>query len=104
MTQTKNETKNDAKKALWGAYKPDIARSYPDPPVRGRVTAGRDGKEFRPDPGQVDRRHRVDYGIRNWIVHESYERVIELMREEADAAIRDLRAGIDRLQRFIDRN
>ena len=89
---------------VWGAYKPDIRRTYPDPPVRGHVVQGRNGKEFRPEPGQLDRRHRVGYGIGDWIVHESYDHVVELMREEADKAIQDLKAGIDRLQRFIDRN
>lgn len=100
----KNRQPASGQDVLWGAYKPDIRRSYPDPPVRGHVCQGRNGKEFHPDPGQLDKRHRVGYDARDWITDRSYDRVVELMREEADSAIRDMKAGIDRLQRFIDRN
>lgn len=91
-------------KTVWGAYKPDIERSYPDPPVRGRIVDGRRGKEFRPDPDQIDRRHRVEYDIRYWITGTNYDLVVQAMREAADQAIQDMRAGIARLQRFIDNN
>lgn len=90
--------------AIWGAYKPDIFRSYPDPPVRGSIVNGRNGKEFHPEPGQIDKRHHVGYNIKDWITGTSYDTVIQVMRETADEAIKDLRAGIDRLQRFIDNN
>ncbi len=101
--QKKPMRQQAAGQAVWGAYKPDIMRSYPDPPVRGRIVDGRFGKEFRPDPGQ-DCRRKPDYAVRNWITGTSYDTVVEIMRETADEAIKELRAGIDRLQRFIDRN
>ena len=101
----KNGTKHvPAGTPVWGAYKPDIMRSYPDPPVRGRIVDGRFGKEFRPDPGQLDRRRKPRYDLRDWITGTSYDHVVEIMRETADEAIKEMKAGIDRLERFIDRN
>lgn len=96
--------KNIKERPVWGAYIPDIKRAYPDPPVRGKIVQGKRGKEFRPDPGQVDRRHRTGYALEDWITGTSYDMVLQRTREEADEAIKELRAGIDRLQRFIDRN
>lgn len=94
----------DSGPVVWGAYRPDIFRSYPDPPVRGRIVNGKFGKEFRPDPGQLDSRHKVNYNIKDWITGTSYDNVVEIMRETADEAIKALKAGIDRLERFIDKN
>lgn len=93
-----------APRIVWGAYRPDIFRSYPDPPVRGRIVETRRGKEFHPEPAQLDRRHKINYDIKDWITGSSYDNVVEIMRETADEAIKQLKAGIDRLERFIDRN
>lgn len=87
--------------AVWGSYIPDIMRSYPDMPVRGRIVDGKTGKEFR--PLEKMRGHKSPE-LKNWITGSSYDNVVEKMRETADQAIKDLKAGIARLERFIDNN
>lgn len=95
--------KNPAR-PTWGIYIPDIKKSYPNLPVRGRIVKGHHGLEFRPDPGQLDPRNHPGQALHDWITGESYDLVVQKAREEADLAIKDLQAGIDRLRRFIDNN
>lgn len=89
---------------IWGAYKPSIVSTYPDLPVKGRIVNTQRGREFRPDPRQVDRRHHVDHTIRNWITGSNYDLVVQAMRELADKTIQDMKSGIARLDRFIENN
>lgn len=105
MPEKKNQKNRPPREqSLWGAYIPDIQRSYPDMPVKGRVAKGRFGDEFRPDPDQPQPKHKRHPELRNWITGTSYDLVVQKMREEADAAIKELQNGIQRLQRFIDNN
>lgn len=102
-----NRAKHQTPKApdqnhVWGAYIPDIMRSYPDMPVRGVIKNGPHGDMFVPD--YEDNKHRKHPDIKNWITGTSYDLVIQKMRETADEAIKELRAGISRLERFIDDN
>lgn len=113
-TRTKTNTGTPARRpagrqtpkpvTTWGAYIPDIVRSYPDPPVRGNIMPGKYGKEFRPDRNAPKPKHQLDYALKNWITGPSYDTVVERMREEAYTAIQDKRAEIARLERFIDNN
>ncbi len=99
-----NSQKARTQPQVWGAYVPDIVRSYPDPPIRGAIIENRGRKEFRPGRNEPKPKHRLDYGIRNWITSPSYDMVICRMRETADEAIKEKKAEIARLQRFIDNN
>lgn len=87
---------------IWGAYIPDIMRSYPGTPVRGIIKNGPHGPMFVPD--QDNAKHKRHPDVTNWITGTSYDLVIQKMRETADDAIKELRAGIARLERFIDDN
>ena len=49
-------------------------------------------------------RHKQNQEIRYWITGDSYDMVVQKMREAADDAIKELKAGIQRLERFIDSN
>lgn len=102
---TKNNKKlpNGARQT-WGAYIPDIQRSYPDMPVRGYVTKGKYGPVFLPDTSTPKPKHNRNPELRHWITGDSYDLVVQKMRETADDTIKELKAGIQRLERFIDNN
>lgn len=89
---------------VWGAYVPDIMRSYPDMPVRGRIVDGKYGKEFRPDGDQPRPRHARNARLGDWLTDRNYDNLIQKMRETADQGIKELKTGIARLERFIDDN
>ena len=104
MPTRNNRRLPDGARPTWGAYLPDIQRSYPDMPVRGHIIDGKYGKMFIPDPKEPKPRHKQNQEIRYWITSDSYDMVVQKMREAADDANKELKAGIQRLERFIDSN
>lgn len=104
MPTKNNKRLPNGARPVWGAYIPDIQRSYPDMPVRGYVTKGKYSQVFLPDQSEPKPKHSRNPELRYWITGDSYDLVVQKMRETADDAIKELKAGIQRLERFIDNN
>lgn len=104
MPPRTNRNAMNGKRAIWGAYIPDIQRSYPDMPIRGYITKGKYGQVFMPVESEPKPKHSRKMEIQYWITGDSYDLVVQKMRETADEAIKELKAGIQRLERFIDNN